>query len=393
MPILKKLLALLTPPERKRAGVLMGMILMMAFIDMLGVASILPFMAVLANPEMIQTNAALNTAFTTSRHIGIYTPGQFLFALGVLVFILLVVSLAFKALTTYAQLRFTLMCEYSIGKRLVVGYLHQPYSWFLSRHSADLGKTILSEVNTVIFTALNPMMICIAQSAVVTALLTLLILIDPKLAIIVGLTLATAYALIFKATRGVLSRIGAERVKANQERFTVLSEAFGASKEVKFGGLEQTYIQRFSDLRPPSGYGADHQPTAALCSGSHRLWWHVVSGAVSHGAKRQFYERPAYHRAICLCRLSPYARPATDVWCGHSTALCCPGRRCPACRSYEPATCVLQPLPRCHRAKAGRYPERCLLPVPQCLAASVEKRKPDHIRQKHCGLCRLHRKR
>ena len=38
------------------------------------------------------------------------------------------------------------MREYSIGKRLVEGYLHQPYSWFLSRHSADLGKTILSEV-------------------------------------------------------------------------------------------------------------------------------------------------------------------------------------------------------------------------------------------------------
>jgi hypothetical protein len=40
------------------------------------------------------------------------------------------------------------MRQYSIGKRLVEGYLNQPYSWFLSRHSADLGKTILSEVGT-----------------------------------------------------------------------------------------------------------------------------------------------------------------------------------------------------------------------------------------------------
>lgn len=30
------------------------------------------------------------------------------------------------ALSTYAQLRFTLMREYSISKRLVEGYLHQP---------------------------------------------------------------------------------------------------------------------------------------------------------------------------------------------------------------------------------------------------------------------------
>ena len=146
----KKYLALLTPLERKRAGLLMGMILVMAFLDMLGVVSILPFMAVLTNPELVQTNTALNVAFTISRHIGINTPEQFLFALGVVVFGMLIISLAFKALTTYAQTRFALMREYSIGKRLIEGYLHQPYSWFLSRHSADLGKTILSEVGTVI---------------------------------------------------------------------------------------------------------------------------------------------------------------------------------------------------------------------------------------------------
>jgi len=107
----KKLLALLTPPERKRARVLMGMILLMAFLDMLGVASILPVMAVLANPGLVQTNAVLNAAFTASRHIGIHAPEQFLFALGMLVFVLLVTSLAFKALTTYAQTRFALMRE------------------------------------------------------------------------------------------------------------------------------------------------------------------------------------------------------------------------------------------------------------------------------------------
>ena len=67
-----------------------------------------------------------------------------------MVFVLLVASLSFKALTTYVQVRFVQMREYSIGRRLVEGYLHQPYNWFLGRHSADLGKTILSEVVIVI---------------------------------------------------------------------------------------------------------------------------------------------------------------------------------------------------------------------------------------------------
>ena len=263
MRTLRKLLDLLTPHERKRAGLLLGMTLVMAMLDMVGVASIMPFMAVLANPGLVETNALLNSAFIAANSFGIDTTQQFLFALGMLVFVLLVVSLAFKALTTYAQLRFTQMREYSIGRRLVEGYLHQPYSWFLSRHSADLGKTILSEVSAVIGNAVTPMMTLIAQGAVAIALLTLLILTDPKLALFVSVTLATAYALIFKATRGLLARIGAERVKANQARFTAVSEAFGASKEVKVGGLEQAYIQRFSD---PAQTYARHQATAQVIS-------------------------------------------------------------------------------------------------------------------------------
>jgi len=260
MKTIKKILELLTPPERKRASLLLGMILVMAMLDMIGVASIMPFIAVLANPELVDTNAFLNTAYTLLKF---NDPRQFLFALGMLVFMLLIISLAFKALTTYAQVRFTLMREYSIGKRLVEGYLHQPYSWFLSRHSADMGKTILSEVNVIVYQSITPMMNLIAQGAVATALLSLLVLIDPQLALIVGLTLGTSYALIFKATQRLLTRMGTERVKSNQHRFTAVSEAFGAAKEVKVGGLEQTYIQRFSD---PAHTFALHQATAQVIS-------------------------------------------------------------------------------------------------------------------------------
>lgn len=240
------------------------MIVTMALLEMIGVGSIMPFMAVLADPEIVKTNATLNAVYqAASQHLGINTTEQFLFALGMLVFVLLMLSLAFKALTTYAQLRFTLMREYSICKRLVEGYLHQPYSWFLSRHSADLGKTILSEVFEVIDKGLKPMMLFIAHGAVAVAMLTLLILVDPKLALIVGMTLSTAYALIFKATRGLLGRIGKERVKANQGRFTAVSEAFGAAKEVKVGGLEQAYIRRFSG---PAQTYARHQASAQVIS-------------------------------------------------------------------------------------------------------------------------------
>ena len=261
MHTLKKLFFLLSLSERKRAGILMVMIVMMAILDTLGVVSILPFIAVLSKPSLVETNNLLIFLFDISKTYGVNTPQEFLFSLGILVFVTLVFSLSFKALTTYAQTRFALMREYSIGKRLVEGYLHQPYSWFLSRHSADLGKTILSEVSTVIQGGMIPLMTLMAQIAVASGLLILLLIVDPVLALSVGLTLCLTYILIFSYMSKLLKTLGEKRAKANQERFTSIIEAFSNAKELKVRGLEKTYTDRFSQ---PAEEFAKGQATAKV---------------------------------------------------------------------------------------------------------------------------------
>ena len=135
MQTLNKFLFLLTLKDSKGAVLMLVMMLITAFLDMIGVASILPFIAVLVNPDIIQTNFILKTLFDYLNRFGVENNQHFLFALGVIVFVLLITSLIFKALTAYVQIRFVLMREYIIGKHLVEGYLHQPYIWFLNRLS------------------------------------------------------------------------------------------------------------------------------------------------------------------------------------------------------------------------------------------------------------------
>ena len=94
----KKLLFLLSPHERKLAGLLLVMIMIMALLDTIGIASILPFMAVLTNPNLIETNDILNKMYQASNMFGVTNNQEFLIVLGILVFVLLVVSLSFKAL-------------------------------------------------------------------------------------------------------------------------------------------------------------------------------------------------------------------------------------------------------------------------------------------------------
>lgn len=257
-----KLASFLTAAELKRSIVLFFMILTMAFIDVLGVASILPFMTVLTNPDLVHTNIILKNLFQIFSLLGIKELPDFLLALGFMVFMLLCGSLALKAFVTFSQLHFVTACEYSIGKRLVFLYLNQPYHWILNRNSADLGKTILSEVGIVVSNGITPMMTLIAQSAVALALIGLLIAVDPSLAVSVSVVLCLAYALIFFVTSALLKSLGKKRVWANQQRFLAVTEAFGAFKEVKVHGLERVYAERFA--KPAEQYAMGQSTARAI---------------------------------------------------------------------------------------------------------------------------------
>jgi ABC-type multidrug transport system fused ATPase/permease subunit len=244
MIILKKILFLLTKQEKKRLIFLLLMMLCTATLDTIGVASILPFIAVLSNPQLIEINQILSMLYKLGNF---QTHQEFFFILGLLVFLMLTSSLAFKALTTYFQIRFTLMREYTIGRRLIEGYLHQPYEWFLNKNSSNLGTNILSEVNKTTSGVIIPILDLIAQSCVTLLLVALLLFVDPFLSLIVAVVLGCSYSLVYKYLRSFLGSIGKERVAANQNRFISTNEAFGGIKEVKFANLESVYVKRFSE--------------------------------------------------------------------------------------------------------------------------------------------------
>ena len=79
------------------------------------------------------------------------------------------------------------------------------------------------------------------------AIITLLIIVDIKLTLIVGFLLLGAYLIIFYSVSRFLNISGNKRLINNQLRFTTINEAFGAAKEVKLGGLEKSFINRFSN--------------------------------------------------------------------------------------------------------------------------------------------------
>ena len=244
---IKKAIYLLDKNQKKSAIILFFLILFSAFIDVLGVASILPFMALISNPKIIETNSMLNFIFDYMSNFGINEISHFLFFAGILVFLLLLLSLFCRALTQYFQFRFAMISEYSISKTLIEKYLRQPYEWFLNQNSGNLGKSILSEVNIVIGGIILPLLNIFSQSIIVIAIISLLVITNPTIALSAGIIFCISYVIIFYIVKNILSVLGIERLKANTGRYKTVNEAFGAYKDVKMKNLEVNYIKKFSD--------------------------------------------------------------------------------------------------------------------------------------------------
>ena len=218
----------------------------------------MPFIAVLSNPEVVETNPYLAYTYEV---LGFGTRSDFLFFLGAVFFVLLIGSLVLKAMGLWAQLRYSQNRNYAWSARLIRGYLNQPYEWFLNRHSADLGTSVLAEVTQVINGVLFPAMQVIAQALVAILLMALLISVDPVLAAAMGIGLGGTYFIISGLLRRRLRRLGVERRAANHARFHVVQEAFTGIKEVKIGGLEEVLVNRFER---PAQIMASRQISAGL---------------------------------------------------------------------------------------------------------------------------------
>lgn len=218
------------------------LVLLMAFAETIGVLSIMPFLSVLGRPEVVSENGFLLAAYES---LGFTDRRQFMIALGLASIFIVMASSAFKVVTQHAINRFIHLQRHSVSARLLERYLHQPYTFFLTRNTADLNKNILSETDQLLFNLIQPLAQMIAQGTVVLAMALLIVAYDPLMAlgilVVVGLLYGTIYGLVRKR----LGRIGAERMIANQDRFKASAEVLGGIKDVKVTHSADAYSARF----------------------------------------------------------------------------------------------------------------------------------------------------
>jgi ABC-type bacteriocin/lantibiotic exporter with double-glycine peptidase domain len=244
MQLLKRVVRLLDPSQRRRALVVLVFSLVAAVLETIGVGSIVPFMMVVASPEKVHEVWFLSMAhnllgFSDVRGFGIF--------MGLTVIGILLMNNAFRALSVWTTLRFSSSAGHEISHRIFTQYLYQPYRFFLGSSSAELRRSILGEVQSLVGNVLVPMIDMASKSFVVLALLLLLLVANPAVSIIIGGALGGAYVALYWFIRRWLLRIGQQRIAAQTRRHRTVNEAILGIKNIKIMGEEHTYLRLFDE--------------------------------------------------------------------------------------------------------------------------------------------------
>ena len=241
---MKKLILILSKKEKYTLLKLMLLSIAVAIAETLGVASVAPFVAIIASPEIIKSNPVL---FSLYKMFGSTSNEDFAVVVGFLVLGAITLATTLKIINTKAYIKFTRLSEHEIGLRVSSMYLRQDYVWFANQNSAKLDSKILKEIHNVIYHVIEPGIILFAQSSVVLMITIMLMVVNPVVSLIAIMVLGTTYGVISLTFKTFLRKKGNERLLSNSERFVALRDLFGAIKEIKANDASLHFLNKFEE--------------------------------------------------------------------------------------------------------------------------------------------------
>ncbi len=218
-------------------------ILIKSILEVIGIASITPFVSVMVNPEIVNTNYYLNSVY---QYFDFDSVVVFLNYLGGLTLVLLLLTNIISAFVEWMIIRYSRVMEYRLSTQLMAQYLSNKYVFFLENNSSKLGKNIISEVQRCIDGAILPLMMACSKLVTAIFIIALLVFVEPVAALGMSILFGGGYFLIFVFVRKRLFELGALSSTALLKRFKTINEAFLGVKDIKLRGIEQSFISRYN---------------------------------------------------------------------------------------------------------------------------------------------------
>ena len=275
---IKDLFKLLTQSQRRGFYALQALVIMMSFAQIVGVASIIPFMTLIGDLSQLQQDTIIAQVYKTS---GLNSETQFIFWLALSVLFMLFVASVISMYTTWRISMFANKVGVELADRLYTHYLKQDWLFHASGSSAELTKQISVESLRVTQGILLPFVHLNSNAIFVTFMSISIFIFDPMVAIVGFVIFGLSYYSIFKIVSLTLLKNGRSISEMYEQRFRLMNEGFGGVKDVLILGRDNHFIDRF-------------YKTGVIFANSQG-----VNSALSH-APRYFMELVAFGSMISL---------------------------------------------------------------------------------------------
>ncbi|MEM9547606.1 MAG: ABC transporter ATP-binding protein [Bacteroidota bacterium] len=219
-------------------------IIFTAFLEVIGIASVLPFIHLVANPEAIDQNQWLRS-ISDFFNFDSYRDLLILTGVGMLLFLAL--ANFFMVFTVWMQHRVVWDTGHNLSTRLLNSYLHRPYAFYLNKNTSELQSKIVMEVGQLCTGVILPLNELLSRLSVVLVIFVLLFVVDVQSSLVIVGVLGSAYFIAYSLRKGMLENLGKLRISTNLARFRSLADALQGIKTSKiYHASDYFYSKYFS---------------------------------------------------------------------------------------------------------------------------------------------------
>ena len=237
----------LTKRRRIQLGALLVVMLASSAAEVFSLAAVLPFLAVLANPEQIWQ---LPLVQQIAPVLQITAVDQLLRPVTLLFGIAAIAAAAVRLLNVWLNGRVAAAVGSDLSCEAYKRTLYQPYGVHVARNSSGVITALQSNVGLLVV-VLNALLTMFTSGLVLLALLWALLMIDARVALIAGGVFGVAYTVIVQSSKRQLEINSNKAVVYNQLSLQALQEGLGAIRDVLLDGSQPLYLNIYRETDRP----------------------------------------------------------------------------------------------------------------------------------------------
>lgn len=239
--MIKKVNYILDRTQKIKLIILLVIIFIGAFVELLGVSSIMPLINVATNPDAIDNTWYL---VKIKELFGFSEVRQIVVSLSFFLIVVYIIKNIYITFQYNVQYKFIFNNQRRLAVKMMNSYMHQNYLFHVSRNVAELQRNVTEDVNGFYTVVLNVLQL-VAEVSVCVVLVIYLMSTDIMTTIVIAALIfifAVFFGIIFKK---VLVKKGQENRQVNIQLTKWVLQSFSGIKEIKVMNKEKFFLDNY----------------------------------------------------------------------------------------------------------------------------------------------------